>query len=145
MFFTKLLAVDRRGVKINGKNEKFSFVDVMILRMIGLKDNVSIFDLIYELDVDRGIISTSISKLTKGKYIEKKRSKQDGRVFMLNLTEDGKFLFDKLHEQEKDLVGFLLESSTINEQKAVLKFLSRVNQTMVGKYDVTKSNDDFGI
>ena len=32
--FTKLLAVDRRGLKINSKNEKFSFVDVMILRMI---------------------------------------------------------------------------------------------------------------
>lgn len=139
--FTKLLAVDRRGLKINGKNEKFSFVDVMILRMIGLKDDVSIYDLIYELDVDRGIVSTSISKLTKGKYIEKMRSKQDGRVFMLSLTDEGKLLFEKLHEQENALVGFIMESSTINEQKAVLKFLSRVNQTMVGKYDITKSKE----
>lgn len=141
--FTKLLAVDRRGLKINGKNEKFSFVDVMILRLIGLKEDVSIFDLIYELDVDRGIISTSINKLSKGKYIEKRRSEQDGRVFMLSLTDEGRNLFDKLHEEEKALIGFVLESSTINEQKAVLKFLSRVNQTMVGKYDMTKTNDEF--
>ncbi len=134
--FTKLLAVDRRGIKVNGKNEKFSFVDVMVLRMIGLKDDVSIYDLIYEIDVDRGIVSTSISKLTKGKYVEKKRSPHDGRVFLLNLTDDGKQLFGKLQEHEHALVGFIMENSTINEQKAVLKFLSRINQTMVGKYNV---------
>ncbi len=139
--FTKLLAADRRGIKVNGKNEKFSFVDIMILRMLGLKEDISIFDLIYELDVDRGIVSTSISKLTKGRYIEKRRSPQDGRVFMLNLTAEGKLLFSKLHEQENALVGFIMESSTINEQKAVLKFLSRVNQTMVGKFDLNQPKD----
>jgi len=139
--FTKILAADRRGLKVNGKNEKFSFVDIMILRMLGLKNGISIYDLIYELDVDRGIVSTSISKLTKGRYIEKKRSPQDGRVFILNLTAEGKLLFEKLHEEENALVGFIMESSTINEQKAVLKFLSRVNQTMVGKYDIDHSKD----
>ena len=137
--FTKLLAVDRRGLKVNNKNEKFSFVDVMILRMLGLKEDVSIFDLIHEMDVDRGIISTSISKLTKSRYVEKRRSPQDGRVFILNLTAEGKLLFKRLHEQENTLVSFIMESSTINEQKAVLKFLSRVNQTMVSKFDIKQS------
>ena len=137
--FIKLLSVDRRGLKINGKNEKFSFVDIMVLRMIGLSENISIYDLIYTLDLDRGIISTSISKLTKGRYIEKKRSVQDGRVYLLTLTPEGELLFEKLREEERDLTGFLLENSTINEQKAVLKFLSRMNQTMVGKYQIDEN------
>jgi len=134
--YTKLLAVDRRGLKLNGKNEKFSFVDIMIIRMIGLSENISIYDLIYTLDLDRGIVSTSISKLTKGKFVEKTRSPQDGRVYLLQLTPEGEALFDKLYDHEKNLIGFLMDSSTINEQKAVLKFLSRVNQTMVGKYKI---------
>lgn len=139
--FTKLVAVDRRGIKIGARNEKFSFVDVMVLRLIGIKGQVSIYDLIYELDLDRGIVSTSISKLTKGKYVAKSRSEQDGRVFLLRLTADGTSLFDKLQDQENSLVAFIMDNSTINEQKAVLKFLSRVNQTMVGKYDMKQSED----
>jgi DNA-binding MarR family transcriptional regulator len=90
--------------------------------------------------LDRGIISTSISKLTKGKYVEKMRSPQDGRVYLLELTSEGRVLFEKLYEQEQELIGFMMESSTINEQKAVLKFLSRVNQTMVGKYKLDETN-----
>ncbi len=136
---TKLLSVDRRGLKINGRNEKFSFVDVMVLRLVGLKDDMSIYDLINEIDVDRGIVSTSISKLSKGRYIEKQRSPYDGRVYLLNLTDEGRALFEKLQEQENDLVGFVMENSTINEQKAVLKFLSRINQTMVGKYNIDEN------
>lgn len=137
--FTKLLSLDRRGVRINGKNEKFGFIDAMILRLVGHSEGMSIFDLIYNLDVDRGIVSTSVSKLTKGKYILKERSPQDGRVFILRLTKEGETLFEGLKKTEKELVQFLLKDSTINEQKAVFKFLGRISQTMVDGYSV--SND----
>ncbi len=134
----RMLSADRRGIKINKKNEKFGFIDVIILRVVGQLDGVSVFDLIYTLDMDRGIVSTAIGKLIKNNYLIKERSEQDGRVQNLKLTDDGKELYELIQKKETELINFVLHDLTSNEQKAILKFLSRIRQTMVSKYDIEK-------
>ncbi len=134
--FIRMLSTDRRGFKIGKKNEKFSFVDIMIIRVVGQLQGVSVFDLIYTLDMDRGIVSTAVSKLMKNNYIFKEKSEHDGRVQILKLTDSGLSIYETINQKENDLVNFILRDLTSNEQKAILKFLSRIRQTMVSKYDV---------
>lgn len=131
----KLIKYDKAGIKIVEKNEKYSFIDLMVIREIGKKGEITVFDLLSQIEVDRGILATSINRFTSSGYVVKERSKLDKRKFLLYLTEEGKNLCNLLNDLENDELGFILKDMTINEQKAILKFLSRLNQLTVDKYD----------
>ncbi len=134
--FLRMLSTDKRGIRMGKKNEKLGFIDIMIIRVVGTINGMSVFDLIYTLDMDRGIVSTAVNKLIKNHYISKERSEHDGRVQILTLTTDGMNLYESITNKEDELIHFILHDLTSNEQKAILKFLSRIRQTMVSKYDI---------
>lgn len=131
----KLIKYDKAGIRILEKNEKYSFIDLMVIREIGKKGEITVFDLLSQIEVDRGILATSINRFTSAGYVVKERSKLDKRKFLLYLTDEGKSLCSLLNDLENDELGFILKDMTINEQKAILKFLSRLNQLTVDKYD----------
>ncbi len=130
----KLVAADKSGFKLNGKNDKYTLSEILVLMEL-LEGEISMLDLIKSVEMDRGLISTSLTRLTNAGWMTKNRSEKDRRVFLLKLTDEGHGVATKVKAQFKDTIGLVLKDMTINEQKAVLKFLSKLNQTTVDKYD----------
>ncbi|WP_053955823.1 MarR family winged helix-turn-helix transcriptional regulator [Inediibacterium massiliense] len=129
----QVLIYDRKGFKIGNKLENLSLLDIHALRKIEERDDTKIYELVEELGVDRGVISSVIKKLMQNSYIIKEKSKEDKRVYILKLTTEGKEMCTKTMEIQKKLLNFVLEDMSFNEEKAILKFLSKINQTTLIK------------
>ena len=132
---TKALITDRQGLKLGTKGEVLSFLELYILREIGEKGNKKISELIDEMQLNRGMASLVFKKLVINGYVSKKQSEEDRRVYGLMLTDLGKQIVDKSMEDEKKLLEFILADISLNEERAVLKFLSKLNQGAFLKTD----------
>lgn len=132
----KFVKYDKSGIKLSEKQDKYSFLDIIVFREIGRSGNITVFDLLNQIEIDRGILSTSIKKFINLNLIVKKRSTLDKRKFVLYLTDEGKRFYEELLKLEMKELNFILKDMTINEQKTVLKFLSRLNQLTVVRSEV---------
>ncbi|PAB59331.1 MarR family winged helix-turn-helix transcriptional regulator [Anaeromicrobium sediminis] len=123
----KIIYYDTKGFKV-GKDKELGLIDVYILRSIGL-ENKKIYEVVKEIGVDRSLVATSLKKLSTYGYVIKEKSVEDKRAYVLRLTEEGVELYHKTWEIQSDILNFILETTTLNEEKAILKFLSKINQT----------------
>lgn len=71
--------------------------------------------------------------------LEKVADETDKRKRKLKLTETGQALKDRVQQIIQNEIDFLLADMSVNEEVAVLKFISRINQLTVGKYEVKDS------
>ncbi|MGB3367474.1 MAG: MarR family winged helix-turn-helix transcriptional regulator [Acidaminobacteraceae bacterium] len=134
----KFVQYDKSGIKLGDKQEKYSFLDVIILREIGKLGEITVFDLINQVEVDRGILSTSINRFINLGFVVKLRSRLDKRKFVIYLTDEGKKFYDNILKSEVEELNFILKDMTVNEQKTVLKFLSRLNQLTVERLEFSE-------
>ena len=62
-----------------------------------------------------------------GGYISKSRCEEDRRAYILELTDKGKSFFNETISKEKEILFSLLDDFTFNEEKAILKFLVKLD------------------
>ncbi len=127
----KFSILDKNGLSLGGKGGNLSFLEVHIIKEIGKSSVQSIYSLIKETEIDRNTITTITNRLVMSGYLEKQRSEEDKRVYMLTLTDSGREIYKRIILKEKEVLDFVLNDITLNEEKAVLKFLSKINQKMV--------------
>lgn len=108
----------------------------MLIKYIARHGGLSIAQLAEAFKMDRGIVSTYLNKCIKNNLLIKKKSQEDKRSFVLELTDQGEKLHAEMIEKENELLAFLLNEVTINEEKGILKFLSKITQLTVGKYQI---------
>lgn len=118
----------REDIKLGAKGNTFTFWELHILRRLAISGEKRISELIEEVEVNKSLISSILIKLVAGGYIIKTQSSEDGRVYFLKLTELGLEVVEESHQLQKELLDFVLEDITLNEERAILKFLSKINQ-----------------
>lgn len=124
----KVLISDKKKFKIGRKNQEFSLLEMLIIKKIGNNEMKSIYELVKETEIDRGLMAPIIKNLVIAGYIEKEKAKEDKRVSMVKLTMSGKEIYDEIIVSQKEFFEFVLSDVTLNEEKAILKFLSKINQ-----------------
>lgn len=127
----KLLIIDKKGFKLGKKNEELSLLDIYVLKNIGSNSMKPIYRLVKETEIDRGLMTSIINKLLANGYIKKEKAKEDKRVNMVILTEEGEAVYNKILKSQGEFLDFILNDITLNEEKAILKFLSKINQRMI--------------
>jgi len=127
----KILIADKKGFKIGRKNEDLSLLDILVIKKIGSNSMKPIYSLVKETEIDRGVISSIINKLVANGYIKKEKAKEDKRVNMVILTDEGEEVYNKILDGQSEILDFILNDITLNEEKAILKFLSKINQKMM--------------
>lgn len=125
-----IIILDKRGIRNNG--DSLSITELLILKILGDAQEKRIFEVINELNIDRNSLVTILNRLQSLSYIAKEKDKGDKRVHILMLTDKGRAAFQHISEKERELVYGLLNEFTFNEEKAILKFLV--------KLDMLKSN-----
>jgi DNA-binding MarR family transcriptional regulator len=126
----KALILDKKGFKIGKKNQDLSLLDMLIIKKIGKESKKSIYNLVKETEVDRGVIATIINKLVATGYIIKEKAEEDKRVNMVSLTQEGEAVYNMLVDSQKEFFDVILNDITLNEEKTILKFLSKINQNI---------------
>ncbi|SHK16417.1 DNA-binding transcriptional regulator, MarR family [Paramaledivibacter caminithermalis DSM 15212] len=124
----KVFVLNKKGLTFGKKNKELSILDAFIIKKIGSANEKSIYSLVKEIEIDRGVIASIINKLLANGYIIKQKSKEDKRINMVLLTEEGKEIYDIIMERQKEFFDFVLNDVTLNEEKAILKFLSKIHQ-----------------
>lgn len=131
----KFIEHDKSGLKLADPLQPFSFSELMVLLEISRNGPMTAQELLRVFQVDRGILGTIISHLSTQQLIEKEKDESDKRKVYLSLTEAGHSYAAQLKSIEDSALQFVMTDMTVNEQKAILKFLSRINQLTVEKYE----------
>lgn len=119
-----LIAEDKRGGFSFG--ESLQLMDLLLLRLIDSEKEISIQKLVAETGLKRNDISSMVNRLTAKKMLHKENDGTDRRVKELSLTERGKNILLQFREEEQNRLFELLNEFTFNEEKAILKFLVKI-------------------
>ncbi len=121
---TEIIAIDKRG--INGIGYNLSITDVLILKRIGKEQGKKMFEVMESLNLDRNTFKTMINRLIAQDYIFKSKCCDDKRAYLLQLTDKGEKIFEEILVKEKQMLFSVLNDCTFNEEKAILKFLVKL-------------------
>lgn len=132
----KLEIMNKKGISYGKGFEKITILETVIVAKVANEGKLSTTELIDAVDVDRGVTTTSINRLIKGRILEKNQDEVDRRKFYLTMAKKGEELVKAMRVKEDDFLKFVLDEITINEAKAILKFLSKINQTTVDKFEI---------
>ncbi|AOY75739.1 MarR family winged helix-turn-helix transcriptional regulator [Clostridium formicaceticum] len=116
---------DRKGICFSVG--MLSITDLLILKALGDEKEKKMYEIIDDLGIDRNVFATIINKLQQQQFIMKTKSKRDKRVQILSLTEKGQDVFREITSKEKEIIFSLLNDFSFNEEKAVLKFLVKLD------------------
>lgn len=131
----KFIEKDKKGVQLEGLMHFNSFLELMLLNELGRTERMSTQDLLKVIELDRGVLDTQIKNLSMRRLIYKEKDEDDKRKAYIGLTDQGKEQVEVFRKIEEDAMQFVMKDMSINEQKAILKFLSRINQLTVDKYE----------
>lgn len=121
---TNIVILDKKGIDIN--NCRLTITDLLILKLLGNEHKKKMFEVMNVLNIDRNAFKTIINRLISKGYISKNRCENDRRAYVLELTDKGKSFFDEAINREKEILFTLLDDFTFNEEKAILKFLVKL-------------------
>lgn len=132
---TKVLRYDRMSFPVDDSQVRVTLIELWLLKELE-RQPLSIQEIADRFDLNRDLVSRSLERLDRLGLAEKLISDEDKRLRRSGLSTEGKRLLTGWQEHEKGYLDYVLGEMTVNEQKAVLKFLSRMNQLTVGKYDL---------
>jgi DNA-binding MarR family transcriptional regulator/GNAT superfamily N-acetyltransferase len=108
----------------------FSLPYARVMYELASRTNTSAGELSEELSIDPGYLSRMISKLENQKFVKKRRSQEDSRKFLLELTAAGRRAFEKLNAASKDQVEDLLGSLSGDQRAELVNTLSRAHSLL---------------
>ncbi len=131
----KFIEKDKAGVQVDEFSHFNSFSELVLLNEVGRFDRIGTQDLLRILELDRGILDTLMKHLMARNLIYKEKDEVDKRKAYIGLTDQGRLQLERFRKIEEESMQFVMHDMSINEQKAILKFLSRINQLTVDKYE----------
>lgn len=133
---TKILTQDKNGYFRKDLKVKLNLVELLLLKQLGECGEVKLNQLIKTLEVDRNLITTTVKRLSSLKLVQKRADEIDGRGQVIVLLPAGKELYNSLITQQSRELDFILDDVTINEEKTILKFISKMVQYHTDKFEI---------
>ncbi len=133
---TKILTQDKAGYFRKDLKVNLNLVEILLLKQLGEHGEVKLNQLIKTLEVDRNLITTTIKRLSSLKLVQKRADEIDGRGQVISLLPAGKELYSELIIQQSKELDFILDDVTINEEKTILKFISKMVQYHTEKFEI---------
>lgn len=82
--------------------------------------------------ITSGTITHTVNKLVKQGYVEKVQDEEDRRVYWVQITQEGRAAFHKVHKAHIKYLNYLLEEFTEDEKQLMITSLKQLG-TMVAK------------
>lgn len=114
---------------IDKKMDRFSILELTILEYLGVHDFVVIGDIMDIVSIKRGKVLGILKRLGESGFIVKVKNDSDKRSSYVELSEKGRLVLERYFKEEQEFLNFILTDMSINEEKTIVKFLSKINQT----------------
>ncbi|MBM7561356.1 MarR family winged helix-turn-helix transcriptional regulator [Fusibacter tunisiensis] len=134
--YVKLLSQDRNGLYKETIYPKLNLMEFLMIKKIGEAGTIRLNKLIDLMEVDRNLVTTTVKKLSTLRLLKKNPDVLDGRIQCISLLPEGDVLYNRILEIQKEEIDFVLNEITVNEEKAVLKFISKIVQFHTDKYEI---------
>ena len=112
--------------ELMGINSSFRGI-VMILARYGEMSQVELGE---KLMLSKPTISITLQKMETQNLIKRTQSKDDARIMVVSLTEDGLLLDQKIKDVFTELEMAISNSLTDSEKEQLIKILNKINQTI---------------
>jgi len=133
---TKTLSLDKEGFYRNHLKAKINLLEMLMIKQIGAHGEIRLNQLIKVMEVDRNLVTTTLKRLIGLKLLQKRPDGNDGRGQLVFMTPLGQTLYQELLKQQALELEFILNDVTINEEKTILKFISKMLQVHTDKYEI---------
>ena len=102
-----------------------------IIEAIGIDELRNMSEIASRLGVTVGTLTTNMNSLEKKGYIIRKRSEDDKRVVLAELTEKGKKAFFHHRDFHKNMIKAIVKDLNEDEMKSVIKVLLNLNDFLL--------------
>lgn len=133
---TKILAQDKNGYYVKQLKVELNLAEVLLLKQLGESGSIKLNVLIKQLEVERNFLNTTLKRMATAKWIQKSADPEDRRGQIVSLLQPGRELYQELIKQQQLELDFVLNDITINEEKTILKFISKIVQYHTEKFEV---------
>lgn len=117
----------------------FSLTEARIMYELAHNENLTASQLSAGLGIDTGLLSRILRQFEKRNFILRKKSENDARQSILNLTAQGKKEFESLNSLSSNQIESLLNNLTADEQKRLIKAMNEIETILGGKKVEDKS------
>jgi DNA-binding MarR family transcriptional regulator len=100
------------------------------LTELAKESQLSQYDLVQRLNLAKSTVSRMVDKLVKRGWIQRERSQDDGRVWLLSLTEEGENTAVNLTQARQSKFAQILTHIPESQQENVLSALEILVQAM---------------
>jgi DNA-binding MarR family transcriptional regulator len=125
-FYTRQIGVLQQGVL----ESAFSLTEARLIYELAHRDSCTATSLKAELGIDSGYLSRLLRGLNGRGLIEKRRSKSDGRAWMLALTRKGRRAFDRLDTASRRHVGEMLAPLPSPERRRLVGSMEAIQSLL---------------
>lgn len=130
---TMIVMQDKQGFYRSSLGADYSLLDVLILLYVS-DQTCSIKDIVDHFGINRNIINSTVGSMVKKNILFKTRNDDDGRLQLIDLTPKGREIVENIQIEKNKELEFMLSEASINEEKAILKFLSKYIQYRTEKF-----------
>ncbi|RED48158.1 MarR family winged helix-turn-helix transcriptional regulator [Aestuariispira insulae] len=99
-----------------------------VLAMIGITGPVQASEIVGYTGMDKATVARAVGRLVKLAMVEQSKDPEDGRVKLLQLTEDGERLCGRIIPQMKDGGDMLAGALTPDERRMFLRCLDKLSR-----------------
>jgi hypothetical protein len=131
-----LITLDKLFMEQSFADSTSRFSAEQLYPLLKFQDGMTETDFLRLSKRPRAVSRQLLDQYFKAGLITKVPDPNDARKRQLMLSENGMVLKQRIHDSLHEAIEFLLGDMTVNEETAVLKFISRINQLTVEKYEI---------
>lgn len=128
-FYTSIIRVTNNHVL----QSNYSLTEVRVMYEAYHSPGITARQLTGVLQVDEGYLSRLIAKLVKQKLVLKKQSKEDKRIYALELSEKGRQLFTDLNKRSSEAIASLIGHLTAEERQELVRLQNGIKTLLTKK------------
>lgn len=117
--------LDRRTSEI-ARRYGLSFSQFMVLEALLSKGKLSISEVRDTILSSVGTISLVVNNLEKMDYIKRESDKNDKRICLLSLTDEGRELIEKIVPENEKIINTYMENLSKDESETLLVLLKKL-------------------
>lgn len=131
--FDDILTIEGKAIESNTFND-LTVTEMHVLEAIGINKKKSMTEIATNLKVTVGTLTTSVNRLVKKGYVDRKRQESDKRIVRVFLTSKGKGAYMEHEKFHNEMIESMVTGLNIDNQLLLIQSLRQIKQFMEDKY-----------
>lgn len=124
--FNDILEIEQNSLNTGTMNE-LSVTEIHTIDAIGIDSARTMSEVAFDLNITIGTLTTAINNLVKKGYVDRKRTEEDRRLVLIQLSKKGKLAFRIHRKFHRDMVKETINGLSEDEEKVLVSALKKLS------------------